>query len=155
MRYPARVMERVEFLNEFRKLEQRFVGEHSNVGCVESYNLNHCSLCMFSTELTDCFRCTHCSKLSECTNLTHSDTCQACHHSSYLVQCRQCLNSHYLLQCIGCSECNYCVGCVGLTNCEYHILNRPYERSEYFEIVTRLKLDLGFCGILKDEEGHG
>jgi hypothetical protein len=36
------------------------------------------------------------------------------------------------------SECNYCFGCVGLTRADFHILNEPYDRSEYFKIVKAL-----------------
>ena len=38
-----------------------------------------------------------------------------------------------------CTDCNYCYGCVGLDRKEFHILNQPYSRREYFEIVKHLK----------------
>jgi hypothetical protein len=32
---------------------------------------------------------------------------------------------------------------VGLSRKDFHILNRPYERSAYFALTTRLARDLG------------
>jgi len=48
----------------------------------------------------------------------------------------------------GCRECEYslilkncsnCFGCVGLANAEYCILNKQYEKGEYFKIVEKIK----------------
>lgn len=48
----------------------------------------------------------------------------------------------------GCRECEYslnlkncsnCFGCVSLTNTQYCILNKQYEKEEYFEMVEKIK----------------
>jgi hypothetical protein len=48
----------------------------------------------------------------------------------------------------GCRECEYslilkncsnCFGCVGLINAQYCILNKQYEKEEYFEMVAKIK----------------
>lgn len=59
----------------------------------------------------------------------------ACNHVSASTRCVRCA---YVESCIDCTDCQYCFGCVGLSNAEFHILNEPYERKIYFELVTRL-----------------
>jgi hypothetical protein len=44
---------------------------------------------------------------------------------------------------IGCNGCTYCFGCVGLARRDFHILNEPYDRKTYFEIVGKLSKELG------------
>jgi hypothetical protein len=46
---------------------------------------------------------------------------------------------------VACADCTYCFGCVGLVKKEFHILNVPYPRTQYFEIVKRLTAELGIA----------
>lgn len=47
--------------------------------------------------------------------------------------------NHNIEYCFGCMGCANLFGCVGLRKAEYCILNKQYEKSEYHEIVKRIK----------------
>jgi hypothetical protein len=59
------------------------------------------------------------------------------------VQSENCSNSAYLVLSKNLSDCTYCFGCVGLSRKDFHILNVGFSRQEYFEIVKKLKKELG------------
>lgn len=136
-------MNQSEFLSEFQRLEAQFGRDVPNVGCVSSKNLTACAQCLFSENLENCYRCSHCNDCTDCSDLTHSSGCRSCHASAYLIDSRFCNASAYLVHSVGCSVCNYCFGCVGLNKKDFHILNVQYSRSEYFEILKKLKRELG------------
>jgi len=52
------------------------------------------------------------------------------------------VGSAYLVRCVGLSGCTYCFGCVGLSKKDFHILNEPYDRKTYFDIVAKLSREL-------------
>jgi hypothetical protein len=136
-------MNRTEFLSEFKRLETELGRDIPNTHCVSSDNLSACAQVMFSNGLENCYRCTHCADCHDCSNLTHSHGCRSCHGSAYLTNCQYVYASAYLVNCVGCSDCTYCVGCVGLHKEEFHILNVKYTRKEYFEVLKKLKRELG------------
>jgi hypothetical protein len=45
--------------------------------------------------------------------------------------------------CRNLSDCNYCFGCIGLSRKDFHVLNRPLSRTEYFQVVEKLRRELG------------
>ena len=59
------------------------------------------------------------------------------------VACDRCAQSSYLVKSVDCTGCTYCFGCVGLNKKDFHILNKPYDRSTYFAITSRLVRELG------------
>ena len=141
--YTISRMNRAEFMSHLRNLEGQLGGEVPNTACLNSKNLQACSRCMFSSDLESCYHLTHCHGCRNCSHLSHSTGCGSCHDSAYLTDCRSCTGSAYLIHCFACVGCNYCVGCVGLQKKDFHILNEPYSRSEYFEILKKLKRELG------------
>ena len=44
-----------------------------------------------------------------------------------------------LFYCENCSGCSDCFGCVGLKKKQYCILNKQYEKTEYFEMIEKIK----------------
>ena len=76
-----------------------------------------------------------------------------CRASRDLVACNHCVacdqavraQSSYLVKSIDCTGCTYCFGCVGLSRKDFHILNRPYDRSTYFALTSRLARELGLA----------
>ena len=54
-----------------------------------------------------------------------------------------CANSAYVYFSRNLSDCTYCFGCVGLAKKDFHILNVAFNRTEYFELVHKLKRELG------------
>ena len=98
-----------------------------------------CSACMFCTSCTDCYHCTHCEKCVQCTNCTHCKECESCHMSAYCTKSARCVSSKYLEHCENCADCTYCFGCVGLSKKDFHILNQPYDKKTYFEMVPKLR----------------
>ena len=58
--------------------------------------------------------------------------------------CAECwMSSHDLEYCIFCIYgCAHCFGCVGLKKASYCILNKEYDRAEYFDLVRRIKTQM-------------
>ena len=132
-----------ELLRGLRELERGASGESTNIQCAQSTGLDGCTHCSFCKDSTNSYRCTHSSGLKDCSGLTWSNDCQSCHSSAYLQTCKQCVDSAYLIHCVNMADCHHCIGCVGLVGREFHILNKSYEQKEYFEILERLKVELG------------
>ena len=132
-----------ELLRGLRELERGSNGESTNIQCVQSTGLDGCTHCSFCKDSTNSYRCTHSSGLKDCSGLTWSNNCESCHSSAYLQECKQCVDSAYLIHCVNMADCHHCIGCVGLVGREFHILNKSYDQKEYFEILERLKVELG------------
>lgn len=50
-----------------------------------------------------------------------------------VLSCREC---EY---CLDCRSCSNCFGCIGMKNAQYCILNKQYEKDEYFEMIEKIK----------------
>jgi len=57
-------------------------------------------------------------------------------YSETIDKSKNCLDCEYFV--IG-RNCSNCFGCVGLTNAKYCILNKQYEKEEYFKMVEKIK----------------
>ena len=140
---PRETSAKVRFLAELDRLERDHTAERANVGSYQCEKCEACSSCMFCKGCTSCYRCTHCTQADQCTHCSHCVRCEGCHSCAYCVDSRNCSGSAYLVRCLSCADCDYCFGCVGLVKKDFHILNVPYPRQEYFEIVKKLKRELG------------
>ena len=128
-----------EFEERLRELIQRHAATTANVGCLAC---ERCERCTDSTFLKDCrnvARSHYCSSCTDCTECTQSTELVGCIACSHCERCERCVGSAYLVRCIDCSGCTYCFGCVGLSKKDFHILNEPYERQEYFAMVSELR----------------
>ena len=136
-------MNKRDFVEAYAKLQKGFATDDTNpmsYGCVGS---RRCAGCMFCKDCEGCYRCSHCISCIECSNCVHCLQCESCHSSQHCVQSKLCTGSAYLYLCQNLSDCTYCFGCVGLAKKDFHILNEPYPRAQYFEIVKKLKRELG------------
>jgi hypothetical protein len=131
-----------DFESELQRLERQHLSGRSNPGSFECHGCELCAACMFSSGCVGCYRSTHCRDCRSCTHCSHSASCESCHGCAYCHDCRACTGSAYLVRSVSCSDCTYCFGCVGLVKKEFHILNLPYTRQDYFEIVKRLSAEL-------------
>ncbi len=62
---------------------------------------------------------------------------------SRLFSCSQCwMGAHDLEYCDSCPGAGYCFGCIGLKKGEYSILNKRYEKDEYFAMLEKIKLQM-------------
>ena len=114
-----------------------------NVHCIQCSRSRGClysTFCTDSERLTRCHYCVRCTLCSDCSHCRASSRMIACHHC---VESENCISSAYVIRSVGLSDCTYCFGCVGLSDCDFHILNEPYERTEYFAIVGHLSRQLG------------
>ena len=134
---------RRDFEQALSGLQKEHRGQAKNPGSHGCEDCTRCYHCMFTTGSEDCFFCTYCSDCTGCSRCTQCRGCENCHASSYCVQCRNCSDSSYLILSEDCAECVFCFGCVGLVKKEFHILNKPFTRQEYFELVGELKATLG------------
>lgn len=70
----------------------------------------------------------------------HYETCLCGDHSFNIKFSTNCWpNSKNLEYCISLASCSDCFGCSGLKKKQYCILNKQYEKEEYFEMVNRIK----------------
>ncbi len=109
-----------------------------NLGCVQLVHCQRCTastFCQQSEHLVRCHYCVECKLCTECSHCRGSERLLACHHCD---ACDGCIASSYLVRCRALSQCTYCFGCVGLNNRDFHILNQPYDRSDYFRITRDL-----------------
>lgn len=128
-----------EFERRFRELVAEQAKTTENIGCLACVR---CERCADSTFLEDCrnvVRSNYCKSCTDCTECSHSTDCKRCLACSHCEGCERCTSSAYLVRCIACSGCTYCFGCVGLSKKDFHILNEPYDRQEWFRIVTDLR----------------
>jgi len=133
------VLDKRSFKTQYETLlEQADLG--SNQESLELRNSEGCVRCHFSNQCEVCFACTYAERSKHCTHCNRIEDCLRCHRSSHLTNCTDCSDSQYLIDCVQCSECTYCLGCVGLSRKEFHILNRPYDRKTYFQILKSLGL---------------
>ena len=82
--------------------------------------------CFFTFDSEYCYECIDCYR---CNRLQHSQYCENCNSSMYLFSCKSCTD---------------CLGCVNLVQKQYHILNEPYAKIEYENIMQKLKTDRNF-----------
>ena len=136
-------MNKREFLRALEDLERKFSSATANPGSYRCEKCSNCFECMFCRDCTTCSKCTYCNGCKACSGCTHCADCEDCHNCAYCVQSTHCTGSRYLIMSRRCSGCTFCFGCVGLVGKEFHILNEPYPRKEYFELVARLKKEFG------------
>ena len=109
-----------------------------NEACVECHGCTACSrstFCRDSAHLTGCHYCVRSRFCTDCSHCRDSTRLVACHHC---VESEECTACRYVTRSRGLSNCTYCFGCVGLSGKDFHILNEPYSRKEYFELVEHL-----------------
>ena len=132
-----------DFERALKTLSQAYDRSKDSPGAYQSDNSERCHACMFTTHSQDCFHCTYCDHCKECSDCTHCAHCTNCSSSSYCVRSHHCVKSSYVLVSQHCYECLFCFGCVGLVKKEFHILNQPFPKKTYFELVEQLKVALG------------
>ena len=131
------------FIEEYNRLVKEFSTDPGNPGSVSCTNCTRCNMCMFCNGCRSCYRCTHCKDCEECNNCTHSARCKGCNACTHCDQSEFCSGSAYLILCQNLADCTYCLGCVGLSKKDFHILNKPYSRTQYFQLVKQLARELG------------
>lgn len=128
-----------DFERALAELKGSFQRGADNPNGFQLRDCKSCSSCMFCSSCQDCYHCTHCERCQQCSNCTHCKDCVGCHLCAYCVKCARCVGSKYLEHCESCADCTYCFGCVGLSKRDFHILNRPYDKKTYFELLAKLK----------------
>ncbi len=58
------------------------------------------------------------------------------YNCNFLYWCANCRDCEYIMYCFDCTDC---FGCFNLKRKKYHILDQPYEKKEYFELVAKIK----------------
>lgn len=142
-RAAAPVIGRAEFEAEVRRLREAHEQDTDNERCIECSGCERCKDCTFckgSKALARCHYCVDSQRCSDCTHCRGSKDLVACNHC---VASERCVQSSYLVKSVDCTGCTYCFGCVGLSRKDFHILNKPYDRSTYFAITSRLARELG------------
>lgn len=136
-------LQKREFERALQTLLQTYGRDNDNPTSYQSDSSQRCHACMFTTQSQDCFHCTYCHQCKECSDCTHCTRSTNCTQSSYCTDAHHCIKSSYMLMSQHCYECVFCFGCVGLVKKEFHILNQPFPRKVYFELVAQLKEAFG------------
>lgn len=131
------------FNDSLNRLVQNFTAGADNPGGYGLEDCERCTECMFCSGCNSCYQCTHCTDCELCNRCSHCTDSKVLTGCAYTTQSEHCTNSAYLVLSRNCSDCNYCFGCVGLSKKDFHILNVPFSRQQYFEIVRRLRRELG------------
>lgn len=129
----------------YRELESSEARRRENANCIECTDCVACqgsTFCKDSARLSRCHYCVRCELCLESSHCRDSRLLVACHHS---IDCESCTRSSYLVRSVALSDSSYCFGCVGLSGKDFHILNRPYDRTTYFEVTRRLAKELGLA----------
>jgi hypothetical protein len=135
-------MTRSEFEAGFKALVQSQGRSTNNVGCHACERCERCTDSTFCVDGKNLARCQYCTSCVDCTNCSQCQRCTSCLNCTQCIESERCTGSAYLVRCIGSSGCTYCFGCVGLVKRDFHILNEPYDRAAYFEIVKSLSREL-------------
>lgn len=61
------------------------------------------------------------------------------YNSNFLYWCADLNNCEYMMYCFNCDDC---FGCFNLKRQKYCILNKPFEKEEYFSLVQKIKENL-------------
>jgi hypothetical protein len=111
-----------------------------------SFNTKYAEDCRYiygqGTNMKDCTDCAYigydqCESIYECIGNSGNNSCMclnACWHNNNIYYCEQCFGS------------NDCFGCIGLKNKKYCILNKQYNKEEYFNLVQKI-----INSMIKDE----
>jgi hypothetical protein len=130
-----------EFERRLRALLSEIDAE-DNHGCVQCVQCSGCSACTFCRDGERLVRCHYCVRCALCSDSSHCKGSRNLIHCSHCNESENCVDSSYLVRCVALTGCSYCFGCVGLSQADFHILNQPYERSEYFAITAQLLREL-------------
>ncbi len=131
-----------EFEAAFRELVAAQKKSDGNVKCLACERCARCVDCTFCKDGNGLSRCHYCTRCTDCTDCSHCESSTGCLACTHCVESERCAQSAYLTRCVGCSGCTYCFGCVGLSRKDFHILNEPYDRQTYFEIVKGLEREM-------------
>ncbi|MEZ4380270.1 MAG: hypothetical protein R3A79_02905 [Nannocystaceae bacterium] len=126
-------------LGDYRATQVKAAASEGNFRCEECVG---CSGCRFCSGCRDCRDCTYCEGCVACEKCMRCRGCEGCVGGNQLEHCRGCEASEHLVLCLDCSECSHCIACVGLTGEEHCILNRRYDRKDFFRLAKALKVHL-------------
>lgn len=130
-------------LGDYRATQAKAAPSAANLRCEDC---EACSGCRFCNGCRDCTGCTYCEASVGCDTCTRCRGCEACTDGNQLEHCRGCERSEQLVLCLDCRECSHCIACVGLVGEEHCILNRRYDRKDFFRLAKALKTHLEASG---------
>ena len=136
-------MNKNEFESRLRALVSSQARRTENVSCLVCERCEGCVESTFCNDGKNLARCNYCASCADCTDCGNCDRCTGCFGCTHCTLSERLTASAYVVRSIGLSGCTYCFGCVGLKKKDFHILNEPYDRQTYFEMVKQLSRELG------------
>lgn len=112
------------------------------LNCKNSYyvhkvhNLEDCMYMYDCQEDKDCMDCCAFNKSELSYGCIENTTLYNC---NFMYWCATCNDCEFMMYCFDCKDC---FGCFNLKNRKYCILNKQYEKDEYFELVAKIKENL-------------
>ncbi|MCA9660880.1 MAG: hypothetical protein KC486_21235 [Myxococcales bacterium] len=130
-------------VGDYRATQAKAAASEANFRCEDCEG---CSGCRFCNGCRDCAECTYCEACVGCEKCTRCRGCEGCVDGNQLEHCRGCERSEQLVLCLDCSESSHCIACVGLVGEQHCILNRRYDRKDFFRLAKALKTHLEDSG---------
>lgn len=116
--------------------------------CYEVYDSLECEDCMYlyreNESDRDCVDCCHVFKSELCYDCMALDNAYNCNF------CFWCINSQNCDHCYCVNSCSDCFGCTNLRHKKYYILNKLYQKDEYFKKVAEIKNELAKEGLVSE-----
>lgn len=149
IRIPSeKIREEVEKL----RLTHPYISMHSrrSENCFGDYifDSKNCYSVFKGHDLQDCIYISNTRKLKDCIDCDMTLECELTYEA---VENNKNYNCNFLYWCADMRDCEYmmycfntenCFGCFNLKRKQFHILNEPYNREEYFELVKKIKESL-------------
>lgn len=117
----------------------------------ENFTGNYVHHCQNAYQCFDVVECQDVAYLDECKNVKDSYDVFVLEYGELCYEISSCHilnNCNFCFFCVSSTDCEYseilfncehCFGCISLHHKKYHILNRPYEKEEYFQKVAELR----------------
>lgn len=144
--------------DEIEKLFEEVKLTTPRVYCVQTNSENffgnyihHCQNTLYAFDVVECQDTMYVyesKKLKDCVDILILEDAELCYNISschVANNCNCCFFSANITDCEYSEllfNCEYCFGCVALHHKKYHILNKQYEKAEYFAKVAEIKQEL-------------
>ncbi len=124
-------------INSIGEKNENSTGDHI-------FNNKNVQFCFYTKESQDCAHCHELFNSHDCFDITIGEfssfnyDCVSSYHLLNSNFCYNCWESSDLEYCEQCYQCENCLLCSNLIHKKFYILNKPYEKEEYFKEKERI-----------------
>lgn len=107
--------------------------------CYSVFKGHNLEDCLYVDSVKGLKDCVDCDVTLECELTYEAVENNKNYNCNFLYWCADMRDCEYMMYCFNCDNC---FGCFNLKRKKYHILNEPYEKEQYFELVKKIKESL-------------